>query len=250
MIGVAVLGANGKMGSEAVKAVLKSEELQLVAQITAADSLNELIKAGAPKVDVIIDFTLPKVTKSNVLWAIEHGIHCVVGASGWDEAAKQEVAKALEAKPEIGVLIAPNFSIAAVLAQSFAKQATRFFESAEIIELHHPQKVDAPSATATHTAQLIAAQRQHFGLGEIEDATELDPLGARGAKIAGINVHALRLKGLVAHQEVLFGNDGELFTIRHDSFSRSSFMPGVILAVKKISKMPGLTVGLEAFLEI
>ncbi|MDO5661226.1 MAG: 4-hydroxy-tetrahydrodipicolinate reductase [Brachybacterium sp.] len=244
---VAVLGARGRMGSEAVHAVESADDLELVARIDSGDDLAVARDAGA---EVVVDFTVPSATRGNVLWAIEHGIHAVVGATGWDEDALAEVRDALGEDPATGVLIAPNFAIGAVLAMRFAETAARYYESTEIIELHHPDKVDAPSGTAAHTARAIARGRAAAGLGPVPDATEKDPQGARGARVDGVPIHAVRLRGLVAHEEILFGQVGEQLTIRHDSFDRSSFMPGVLLAVREVPARPGLTVGLDQYMDL
>lgn len=250
-IRVGVIGSAGRMGSEVVRALEGARDLEFVRGITAEDSLDQLLdENGARLVDVAVDFTLPGVTKANVLWLVQHGIHAVVGATGWDDDALAEVRATLKASPETGVLIAPNFAIGAVLAMSFARTAARFYESAEVIELHHPDKVDAPSGTALHTARAIADGRTDGGLGPAPDATERDPHGARGADINGVHVHAVRLRGLVAHEEILFGNAGEQLTIRHDSFDRVSFMPGVLHGVREVASHPGLTVGLENYLSL
>lgn len=250
-IRVGVIGSAGRMGSEVVRALEAASDLDFVRGITAEDSLEQLLDDdGAPLVDVAVDFTLPSVTKANVLWLIEHGIHAVVGATGWDDAALADVRAALDDTPETGVLIAPNFAIGAVLAMSFARTAARFYESAEVVELHHPDKLDAPSGTALHTARAIADGRAQASFGPVPDATERDPHGARGADIDGVHVHAVRLRGLVAHEEILFGNPGEQLTIRHDSFDRVSFMPGVLHGVREVASHPGLTVGLENYLSL
>ncbi|MDU5962231.1 MAG: 4-hydroxy-tetrahydrodipicolinate reductase [Dermabacter sp.] len=250
-IRVGVIGSAGRMGSEVVRALEAASDLDFVRGITAEDSLEQLLDDdGAPLVDVAVDFTLPSVTKANVLWLIEHGIHAVVGATGWDDAALADVRVALDTTPETGVLIAPNFAIGAVLAMSFARTAARFYESAEVVELHHPDKLDAPSGTALHTARAIADGRAQANFGPAPDATERDPHGARGADIDGVHVHAVRLRGLVAHEEILFGNPGEQLTIRHDSFDRVSFMPGVLHGVREVASHPGLTVGLENYLSL
>lgn len=250
-IRVAVLGAFGRMGSESMKALEAADGIEVVRGIGEADALDSLVGSdGEALVDVIVDFTVPSATKDNVLWAVRHGIHAVVGATGWTDEARAEVRAALEAQPGVGVFIAPNFAIGAVLAMTFAEQAARFYESAEIIELHHPDKVDAPSGTAVHTAAAIARGRAAAKRGPIPDATEVDPGGARGAEVDGVHVHAVRLRGLVAHEEILFGNVGEQLSIRHDSFDRASFMPGVVLAVRRVSGRPGLTVGLENLLDL
>ncbi|MGQ4508074.1 4-hydroxy-tetrahydrodipicolinate reductase [Dermabacteraceae bacterium P13128] len=242
---VAVFGAAGRMGQSVVAAVQETDGLSLHATVDRGDSRDAALGA-----DVMVDFTVPSVTKGNVLWAIENGINCVVGTTGWSEADLAELRTALAAKPEVGVLIAPNFALGAVLAMHFAKVAARFYESAEVIELHHPNKVDAPSGTAQHTARGIAAARREAGLGEMPDATEKSLPGARGALVDGIPVHAVRLRGLVAHEEILFGQTGEQLTIRHDSFDRVSFMPGVVLACREIVSRPGLSVGLENFMDL
>ncbi|MDO4254954.1 MAG: 4-hydroxy-tetrahydrodipicolinate reductase [Kocuria sp.] len=244
---VAVLGAQGRMGTEAVHAVDNARDLQLVCTISHGDSLQQLLVSGA---QVAVDLTVPSATEDNVRFCVENGIHCVVGTTGWDDDRLARLSELLTTHPHVGVLIAPNFSVGAVLAMRFSAIAARFFESAEIIELHHPDKVDAPSGTATRTAGLVARAREQAGLGECPDATETDPDGARGATVEGINVHSVRLRGLVAHQETLLGNDGEMLTIRHDSFDRVSFMSGVLLGVRTIPVTPGLTHGLEHFMDL
>ncbi len=250
-IRTAVLGAHGRMGTEAVKALDAAEGIDLVAALTRQDSLEDLLDDhGDKRVDVVVDLTVPDATKQNVLFAVEHGIHAVVGVTGWTDDSRGEVRAALDRSPGVGVIIAPNFAIGAVLAMTFAQQAARFYESAEIIELHHPNKVDAPSGTAIHTAGAIARGRAAAGLGAVPDATETDPDGARGAQVDGIHVHAVRLRGLTAHEEIVFGNTGEQFTIRHDSFDRVSFMPGIVLSVREVISRPGLTVGLENILNL
>lgn len=246
-IRVAVIGARGRMGSEACRAVEGATDLELVARIDREDDLSAITEAGA---QVVVDFSVPSATKDNVLWAVEHGVHAVVGATGWDEDALDEVRAALEQAPGIGVLIAPNFAIGAVLTMRFAEIAARYYESAEIIEMHHPDKLDAPSGTATHTAAAIARGREAGGLGPVPDATEKDPGGARGAVVDGIHVHAVRQRGLVAHEVVQFGGAGEQFQLRHDSFDRASFMPGVLVGVREVAGHPGLTVGLDGYLEL
>ena len=245
LIRVAVLGAAGRMGTAACAAVEGADDLELVARIGRGDDRDQALTAGA---QVVIDLTVPSVTKDNVLWAIRNGVHAVVGATGWDEDSLSEVRAALADAPEVGVLIAPNFAIGAVLAMRFAEMAARFYESAEIIEMHHPNKVDAPSGTARHTAAAIARGREAGGLGPVPDATEKDPQGSRGAVVDGIHVHAVRQRGLVAHEEIHFGGTGEALTIRHDSFDRVSFMPGVLLGVREVASHPGLTVGLDGYL--
>lgn len=241
---VGVLGARGRMGQEIVKAIDAAADLDLVAAINRDDDLEKAADA-----QVIVDVTNPGVVLENLRWAIDRGISCVVGTSGFTDQRLDEVRAMLAGQPGTGVLIAPNFGIGAVLLMQFAAKAARYFESAEIIELHHPRKLDAPSGTATHTARLIAAARAEAGLGAMPDATEKAVEGARGADIDGIRVHAIRSAGLVAHQEVLFGTAGETLTLRHDSLDRASFMPGVLLAVRSVRKLPGLTVGIDSLLE-
>jgi 4-hydroxy-tetrahydrodipicolinate reductase len=242
MINVAVLGARGRMGSEVVKAVEATEGLALVAALDLGDSLDQLKGSAA---HVVVDFTTPDSVMSNLEFLINNGINVVVGTTGFDDAKLATVKGWLAQNPSVGVLIAPNFAIGAVLMMEFAEKAARYFESAEIIELHHPAKVDAPSGTAARTAELMSAARKEAGLGAMPDATTTALDGARGASVAGIPVHSVRARGLVAHQEVLFGGLGETLTIRHDSIDRAGFMPGVILGVRKIVNSPGLTHGLD-----
>ena len=244
---VAVLGAGGRMGAEAVKAVDAAEDLKLVAALGRADSLDSLVGTGA---HVVVDLTTPDSTEANVRFAVEHGMHAVVGTTGWDEQKRRNLADLLAAHPGTGVLIAPNFALGSVLASAFAAKAARYFESVEIIELHHPDKVDAPSGTAVRTAQLVAASRQEAGVSASPDATTKSLDGARGADVDGVRVHSVRLRGLVAHQEVLLGGPGEQLTIRHDSFDRASFMPGVLLGVRAVAAHPGLTYGLDGYLDL
>jgi 4-hydroxy-tetrahydrodipicolinate reductase len=198
--------------------------------------------------DVVIDFTHPDVVLDNLKFLIDNGMNAVVGTTGFTDERLAQVQSWVDAKPGAAVLIAPNFAIGAVLSMSFAQQAARFFESVEVIELHHPNKADAPSGTATRTARLIAEAR--IGLPPIPDATSTGLPGARGADVDGIAVHSVRLAGLIAHQEILFGTQGETLTIRHDSLDRTSFVPGVLLAVRRGPERPGLTVGLEALLDL
>jgi 4-hydroxy-tetrahydrodipicolinate reductase len=243
VIKVSVIGAAGRMGSEVCRAVTGAPDTELVGRYDVGDDLGDL--GGA---DVVVEFSVPGSTAANVAQCIDRGRHVVVGTTGWTQDKLAAVRSQLAGKPEIGVLIAPNFAIGAILMMSFAQQAAKYYESVEIVELHHPDKVDAPSGTAARTASLIARARQDAGLGAVPDATTSDPDGARGARVDGIPVHALRLRGLVAHQEVLFGATGELLTIRHDSFDRVSFMPGVLEGVRRVGDHPGLTVGLESYL--
>ena len=246
---VAVVGAAGRMGSTVCQAVEAAGDLELVARLDVGDPLDATHLGGA---DVAVDFTVPATAEANVHALIDAGVDVVVGTTGWTEASYGRVREHLgrpEAAGRCG-LIAPNFALSAVLAMGFAARAARYFESAEVIELHHPAKVDAPSGTAVATAQGIAAARAAAGLGAMPDATAADPHGARGAVIDGVHVHAVRLRGLTAHEEVVLGNPGEQLTIRTDSFDRSSFMPGVLLAVRQVGSRPGLTVGLEALLDL
>lgn len=245
LVPVGVLGARGRMGTEVVKAISATDDLELVAMVDEGDWLFDVANAGA---QVVVDFTRPDVVMDNIRFCIDNNIHCVVGTTGFDEAKLATVAQWLEPKPDVGVVIAPNFGIGAVLLMRFAQEAARFFPSTEIVELHHPGKVDAPSGTAVRTARLVAAARRAAGLPAAPDATTDSLPGARGADVEGVAVHAVRLTGLVAHQEVLMGAAGETLTIRHDSYDRASFMPGVLLAVREISRHPGLTVGIESFL--
>jgi len=243
VITVSVIGAAGRMGSTVCSAVEAAPDTRLVGRYDMGDDLGDL--GGA---DVVVEFSVPGASAANVAACIAQGRHVVVGTTGWTQDALDTVSAQLTDRPGVGVLIAPNFAIGAILMMSFAQQAARFYESVEIVELHHPDKVDAPSGTAARTASLIARARRDAGLGEVPDATSSDPGGARGARVDGIPVHALRLRGLVAHQEVLLGATGELLTIRHDSFDRVSFMPGVLAGVRQVGDHPGLTVGLEHYL--
>jgi 4-hydroxy-tetrahydrodipicolinate reductase len=244
---VGVLGAQGKVGSVVCAAVDGAEDMELVAAVDQDDDIADVVAGGA---EAVVDFTRPDVVMDNLEFCIDHGIHAVVGTTGFDEARLEQVRAWLERSPETGVLIAPNFSIGAILMMRFAAEAARFYESVEIVELHHPDKVDAPSGTARRTAELVAAARREAGLALPPDATSTGLQGARGAVVDGIHVHGLRVRGLVAHQEVLLGGLGETLTIRHDSLDRASFTPGVLLGLRRIGSSPGLTVGLEAFLDL
>jgi len=245
MIEVGVAGAAGRMGSTVVDAVSNAPDCSLVAAIDAGDDINALDRA-----QVVVDFTTPDAVMATLHHCISRGIHCVVGTTGFDAARLDEVAGWCAAAPGVGVLIAPNFGIGAVLMMRFASMAAGYFESAEIVELHHPDKVDAPSGTARHTASMVAAARAAAGLPAVPDATRHGLDGARGADVEGVRVHAIRARGLVAHQEVIFGGPGETLTIRHDSMDRSSFMPGVLLGIRGVAHHPGLTVGLDAYLNL
>jgi 4-hydroxy-tetrahydrodipicolinate reductase len=246
-IRVGVLGALGKVGSEVARAVEAADDTLLVAGIDADDELDALVTAGA---EVVVDFTHPDVVMDNLEFCIDHGVHAVVGTTGFDDERLDTLRRWLADAPDVGVLVAPNFSIGAILMMRFAAMAAPFYESVEVVELHHPDKADAPSGTARRTAQLIAAARRDAGSGPIPDATSSALDGARGADVDGIRVHGLRIRGLVAHQEVLLGGLGETLTIRHDSLDRASFTPGVLAGVRAIGAHPGLTVGLEAFLDL
>ncbi len=235
------------MGAEAVKAVNAATDMELVAALGRGDSLEILLEAGATHV---VDLSVPASTEANVRFAVEQGIHAVVGTTGWDDVKRESLTSLLADHPETGVLIAPNFALGSVLASAFAATAARYFESVEIIELHHPNKVDAPSGTAVRTAELIAAERAAAGVPVSPDATETQLDGARGAVVDGIHVHSVRLRGLVAHQEVLLGGEGEQLTLRHDSYDRASFMPGVLLGLRTVASRPGLTYGLDGYLEL
>ncbi len=242
---VGVLGARGKVGTEVCRAVEAADDLELVAAVDADDALDELVTAG---VQAVVDFTHPDVVMDNLEFCIDHGIHAVVGTTGFDDARLDQLRTWLADAPGTGVLVAPNFSVGAILMMRFAAEAAPFYESVEIVELHHPDKVDAPSGTATRTARLVAAARREAGLGPVPDATSSELPGARGAEVEGIRVHGLRVRGLVAHQEVVLGGLGETLTIRHDSLDRVSFTPGVLLGLREIGSHPGLTVGLEEFM--
>jgi 4-hydroxy-tetrahydrodipicolinate reductase len=242
---VAVLGSRGKVGATMVQAVEAAEDLSLAAEVDAGDPLS-LLTDG--KTEVVIDFTHPDVVMGNLQFLIDNGIHAVVGTTGFTDERLEQVRSWLAARPGVSVLIAPNFAIGAVLSMRFAQQAAPFYESVEVIELHHPQKADAPSGTAARTAALIADARKD--LPPNPDATTSGLPGARGADVDGVPVHSVRLAGLVAHQEVLFGTAGETLTIRHDSMDRTSFVPGVLLAVRRITEFPGLTIGIESLLNV
>jgi 4-hydroxy-tetrahydrodipicolinate reductase len=243
---VAVVGAAGKMGAQTCEAVRDAPDLSLVAELDESDDLSTLVSAGA---EVLVDFTHPDAVMPTLQFAVEAGIHCVVGTTGFTDERLDQVRSWLTARPEVGVLIAPNFSVGAVLMMRFAEQAAAYFDSVEIVELHHPGKADAPSGTAARTARRIAHARREAGRPAAPDATVDAVPGARGADIEGVPVHAVRLSGLVAHQEVLLGATGETLTIRHDSLHRSSFMPGVLLGVRWVLHHPGFTLGIEPALD-
>ena len=246
-IRVAIVGATGKMGTHAIDAVSAANDMELVATLS---SKNELTAITDAKATHVLDLTIPDVSPNVVAFAVRAGLHTVIGTSGWTEDKRAVLQTQLADHPEVGVLIAPNFSIGSVLATRFAAQAAPYFDSVEIIEMHHPQKVDAPSGTAVRTAEMIATARERAGVGPSPDATQHDPDLARGAKIDGINVHAVRLAGLEAHQEVLLGTPGQQLVLRHDAFDRASYMPGVLLGLRTVAARPGLAYGLDAYLDL
>ncbi|MDP2773546.1 MAG: 4-hydroxy-tetrahydrodipicolinate reductase [Nocardioides sp.] len=247
MIRVGVLGARGKVGAEVCAAVERADDTELVAAVDQGDPIESLVEGGA---QVVVDFTHPDVVMDNLAFCVDHGIHAVVGTTGFDDERLATLRTRLADAPDVGVLVAPNFSIGAILMMRFAAVAAPFYESVEIVELHHPDKADAPSGTARRTAELVAAARRDAGLAAPPDATTTSLDGARGADVAGIRVHGLRLRGLVAHQEVILGGVGETLTIRHDSMDRASFTPGVLTGVRQVAAHPGLTVGLEHYLDL
>jgi 4-hydroxy-tetrahydrodipicolinate reductase len=241
-IRVAVLGAAGRMGQQVCGAIEAAADLALVARVDVGDRRESLVESGA---QVAVDLTHPDAVLDNVRYCVGAGVHCVVGTSGFTPERLAVVREVVDAAPGVGVLVAPNFSLGAVLMMRFAAEAARFFESVEIIESHHPDKLDAPSGTALRTASLIGAARKEAGLGAPPDATASALDGARGASVDGVAVHSVRARGVYARQEVLLGNTGETLTIRHDSPDRLAFMPGILLGVRRVGSMPGLTVGLE-----
>ena len=240
-----MLGARGRVGTEVCRGVEAAEDLELVAAVDVGDDVEEVVSAGA---EVVVDFTHPDVVMDHLELLVRHGIHAVVGTTGFDDERLATLRGWLEGSPDTGVLIAPNFSIGAILMMRFAAEAAPYYESVEIVELHHPTKADAPSGTARRTAELVARARREAGLGAVPDATTTGLEGARGADVDGVRVHAVRARGLVAHQEVILGGTGETLTVRHDSMDRASFVPGVLTGVRGIAAHPGLTVGLETFL--
>jgi 4-hydroxy-tetrahydrodipicolinate reductase len=242
---VGVLGARGRVGREMCRAIEAAADLDLVAAADVDDSIDELVGADA---EIAVHFTHPDVVMDQVAYCIRNGIHAVVGTTGFTEDRLNTIRQQLIDHPTIGVLVAPNFSVGAVLMMRFAADAARLFESVEIVEMHHPEKADAPSGTARRTAELIAAARRQAGCDPVPDATTQEMAGARGAEVAGIRVHSQRVRGLVAHQEVLLGTAGETLSIRHDSLDRVSFVPGVLAAVRDMARRPGLTVGIEPLL--
>ncbi len=246
-IKVAVLGAKGRMGAESVKAIKAASDLELVAELDLGDSLETLKSNGA---QVVVDFTHPDAVMKNLEFSINNGINVVVGTTGFDDKRLQQVQEWLNSNPKVGAVIAPNFGLGAVLMMQFAAKAARYFESVEIVELHHPEKADAPSGTAARTAELITQERVAANRPAMPDKTSTSLPGARGAKVGDVPIHSVRLRGLVAHQEVLLGDQGETLSIRHDSIDRTGFMPGVLLAVREVVNRPGLTFGLEHLMEL
>ena len=245
MTKVAVLGAYGKLGSAIVAGLEAADGIDLVARLGSRDPLSRIVESGA---EVVVDVTTPDAVMGNLEFAIGHGVHAVVGTTGFDEGRLEALRGLLESRPEVGVVIAPNFSIGALLMMRFAALAAPHFESVEIVELHHPTKADAPSGTARRTAELVGAARREAGLGPMPDATTTALEGARGAEVDGVRVHSVRVRGLVAHQEVLLGGVGETLTLRHDSLDRAGFVPGVLAGIDGVRSNAGLTVGLEHFL--
>jgi len=243
---VAVLGAKGRMGAETVAAIESASDLTLSSALDLGDSLDQLIKTGT---EVVIDFTHPESVMKNLEFAINNGIHVVVGTTGFDDKKLSELKNLLSKNPKVGALIAPNFGLGAVLMMQFSQKAAQYFESVEIIELHHANKVDAPSGTAIRTAELITDARKQSKKGAMPDASKKIIPGARGAKVGDVPIHSVRSHGYVAHQEVIFGDTGETLSIRHDSINRAGFMPGVLIGVRNVAKHPGLTVGLENYME-
>ena len=255
MIRVGVFGAGGRMGATVCEAVSGAPDLELVAAVDpwhAGETVGELViapdagaitEAGA---EVAVDFTVIDAARDNLRWCAAHGVHAVAGTSGFGEADIAELGAAFDASPAHAVIV-PNFAIGAVLMMRFAELAAPFFESAEIIEMHHERKIDAPSGTAMATAQRIAAASKDW---LTDPTTKVVAEGARGGNVEGIPIHAVRLRGMLASQEVLFGTTGQSLSIRHDTYDRTSFMPGVLLAVRKIAGTSGLTVGLDALLGI
>lgn len=241
---VAVLGAGGRMGSQAVAALEAATDLELVAALGRGDSLDAA--AGA---DVLVDLTVPDQVMGNVEWALAHGMHVVTGTTGFTAERIAQV-EAWAAAAGRNVLVATNFGIGAVLVMQLAAKAAKFFESVEVVELHHPAKVDAPSGSAIRTARLIAAARAEAGLGPSPDATTTELPGARGAVVDGVHVHAVRMRGLTAHQEVILGGPGETLTIRDDTYDRAAYMPGLLVGVRQVADRPGVTVGLEHYLDL
>jgi 4-hydroxy-tetrahydrodipicolinate reductase len=243
-IKVGVIGAAGRMGSEARRAIEDDPELELVAGVGHRDSLDALTAAGA---EVAVDFTTPGAVKDNVRFCVDNGIHIVVGTTGLGDEGLAEIEGWMR-DSSANVVVAPNFAIGAVLMMSFAARAAPWFKTADIVERHHERKLDSPSGTALRTAKLMNEGRREPWSSPSGGQESLS--GSRGGDAGGIRVHSLRVPGSVAHQEVVLGSPGETLTIRHDSLERASFMPGVVLAVKKVPSLSGLTVGLEHLLDL
>ncbi len=243
---VAVLGAKGRMGAETVAAIESTADLTLSSALDLGDSLDQLINSGT---EVVVDFTHPDSVMKNLEFAINNGIHVVVGTTGFDDKKLSELKNLLSKNSKVGALIAPNFGLGAVLMMQFSQKAAQYFESVEIIELHHANKVDAPSGTAIRTAELITDARKQSKKVVMPDASKTIIPGARGAKVGDVPIHSVRSHGYVAHQEVIFGDAGETLSIRHDSINRAGFMPGVLIGVRNVAKYPGLTIGLENYME-
>ena len=241
-IAVAVVGATGRMGQTTCQAIEESPDLQLVARLSSKDEITAESLAGA---EVAVEFTVPSASFANTAAILRAGAHAVVGTSGWDADAQARI-REVACESGRNVLIAPNFALSAVLVMAFSRLAAPFFASNEIVETHHPQKLDAPSGTALATA----AARQKAGVPTAPDATTTDPEGARGMKVGDVGIHSLRVLGANAHQEVILGNLGEQLRLRTDCFDRSSFMPGVLLAVRKVGSAQPLTVGLDKVMEL
>jgi len=242
-IAVGVLGAAGRMGSETCAAVEATEDLELVARVSGGDDLRVLVDSGCT---VAVEFTTPASVYGNVTYCIDKGIHVVVGATGLTTEQLAELDERAR-NAERGVFVAPNFALGAVLMMRFAAQAARYLDRAEIVERHHEGKLDAPSGTAARTAALMNEERGRpwDQTGRPEPSSEV-----RGGDVGGVRIHSLRLQGSVAHQEVILGGAGETLTIRHDSLDRSSFMPGVLMAIRRVSELRGVTVGLENLLDL
>lgn len=242
---IAVLGARGRMGVASVNAIGATTDMSVVAEIDLGDDIQDVVEQRA---DIVLVYSPPDVAHEHVQWCIKHGLHVVVGTSGFDEAAVERIRVALAEADGVNVYVVPNFSVSAVLMTQFAAKAAPLFESVEVVEMHHPGKVDAPSGTALHTAEVIAEARSEAGCAPSPDATTFDPYGARGGKVEGVGVHSIRVRGFMSSQEVLFGTEGEILTLRYDSVTRESLMPGVLTALRAVPNLAGVTVGLDAVL--
>lgn len=238
---VALLGSRGRMGVAVSEAISRSADLEL----TAAIDIDDTIESIGNSIDVIVDFTTPDAVMKHISYAIQSKTHIVVGTSGFTSEKISRIADEIGEEPEVGVLIVPNFSLGAILLAKLAKRAAPYFESVEIIEMHHEKKIDAPSQTARYTADEIASNRD----GKVNPDATKGSTEARGTQVAGIPIHSIRLPGLFAHEEVIFGNPGEILTLRHDSTDRAAYMPGVLSAIRELPKHPGLHVGLDSILD-